>query len=175
MSRGISHSRMLLNKILNSFSASSSADFSTAEEEQFINPTSDLTMRLQFKSVTWAAFWITVRKDYCLDKRACGFCHILPMWDRIIYSGLNIDGKGGYWEWSRGGSLGPFWQDLQHIASPQHVTKKTVQQVFLSLDLSTKIGLSRKHLGSTDFWCFTFTSNHPKFCLVCESKYEEYG
>lgn len=53
------------------FSATPPADFSTSEEEQFIDITSDSTMRLQFSSKTLAAFWIGVEKDYpLLGKRA---------------------------------------------------------------------------------------------------------
>ncbi len=53
------------------FSATPPADFSTSEEEQFIDVTSDSTMRLQFQSKTLAAFWIGVEKDYpLLGKRA---------------------------------------------------------------------------------------------------------
>lgn len=48
------------------FSATPPADFSTSEEEQFIDVTSDSTMRLQFQSKTLAAFWIGVEKDYPL-------------------------------------------------------------------------------------------------------------
>ena len=51
------------------FSATPPADFSTSEEEQFIDITSDSTMRLHSK--TLAAFWIGVEKDYpLLGKRA---------------------------------------------------------------------------------------------------------
>ena len=53
------------------FSATPPADFSTAQEEQFIDVTSDSTMRLQFQSKTLAAFWIGAEKDYpLLGKRA---------------------------------------------------------------------------------------------------------
>ncbi|XP_030298054.1 zinc finger BED domain-containing protein 5-like [Sparus aurata] len=53
------------------FSATPPADFSTAEEEQFVDVTSDSTMRLQFKSKTLAAFWIGAEIDYpLLGKRA---------------------------------------------------------------------------------------------------------
>ncbi|XP_073324188.1 zinc finger BED domain-containing protein 5-like [Pagrus major] len=53
------------------FSASPPADLSTSEEEQFIDVTSDSTMRLQFQSKTLAAFWIGVEKEYpLLGKRA---------------------------------------------------------------------------------------------------------
>ncbi|XP_062336324.1 zinc finger BED domain-containing protein 5-like [Osmerus eperlanus] len=53
------------------FSATPPADFSTSEEEQFIDVTSDSTMRLQFQSKTLAAFWIGVEKVYpLLGKRA---------------------------------------------------------------------------------------------------------
>uniref|UniRef100_A0A3Q4HQ00 Zinc finger BED domain-containing protein 5-like n=1 Tax=Neolamprologus brichardi TaxID=32507 RepID=A0A3Q4HQ00_NEOBR len=53
------------------FSATPPADFSTSEEEQFIDLTSDSTKRLQFNSQTLAAFWIGVDKDYpLLGKRA---------------------------------------------------------------------------------------------------------
>ncbi len=53
------------------FSARPPADFSTAEQEQFIDVTSDSTMRLQFKSKALAAFWIGVEKDYpLLGRRA---------------------------------------------------------------------------------------------------------
>ncbi|XP_051274157.1 protein FAM200A-like [Dicentrarchus labrax] len=53
------------------FSATPPADLSTAEEEQFIDVTSDSTMRLHFKSKTLAAFWIGAEKDYpLLGKRA---------------------------------------------------------------------------------------------------------
>ena len=44
------------------FSATPAADFSTSEEEQFIDVTSDSAMRLQFKSKTLAAFWIGEKK-----------------------------------------------------------------------------------------------------------------
>jgi hypothetical protein len=40
------------------FSATPAADFSTSEEEQFIDVTSDSATRLQFKSKTLAAFWM---------------------------------------------------------------------------------------------------------------------
>ena len=40
------------------FSATPAADFSTTEEEQYMEVTSDSAMRLQFKSKTLAAFWI---------------------------------------------------------------------------------------------------------------------
>ena len=53
------------------FSATPAADFSTTEEEQLIDVTSDSAMRLQFKSKTLAAFWIGVEKDYpLLGRRA---------------------------------------------------------------------------------------------------------
>ncbi|KAE8284807.1 Protein FAM200A [Larimichthys crocea] len=53
------------------FSASPPADLSTPEEEQFIDVTSDSTLRLQFQSKTLAAFWIGVEKQYpLLGKRA---------------------------------------------------------------------------------------------------------
>ncbi|KAF7644932.1 hypothetical protein LDENG_00213290 [Lucifuga dentata] len=48
------------------FTSAPAADFSTAEEEQFIDVTSDSTTRLQFNSKTLAAFWIEVEKDYPL-------------------------------------------------------------------------------------------------------------
>ncbi|KAE8298778.1 Zinc finger BED domain-containing protein 5 Transposon-derived Buster1 transposase-like protein [Larimichthys crocea] len=53
------------------FSATPPAEFSTTENEQFIDVTSDSTMRLEFKSKTLAAFWIGVEKDFpLLGKRA---------------------------------------------------------------------------------------------------------
>lgn len=53
------------------FNATPPADFSTAEEEQFIDLSSDSTMRLQFRSKTLVAFWIGVEKDYpLLGRRA---------------------------------------------------------------------------------------------------------
>ncbi|KAE8287193.1 Zinc finger BED domain-containing protein 5 Transposon-derived Buster1 transposase-like protein [Larimichthys crocea] len=53
------------------FSATPPAEFSTTENEQFIDVTSDSTMRLEFKSKTLAAFWIGVEKDFpLLAKRA---------------------------------------------------------------------------------------------------------
>ncbi|XP_063323043.1 zinc finger BED domain-containing protein 5 [Pelmatolapia mariae] len=53
------------------FSATPPADFSTSEEEQFIDLISDSTKRLQFNSKTLAAFWIGADKDYpLLGKRA---------------------------------------------------------------------------------------------------------
>lgn len=48
------------DRIRDPFSARAAADFSTTEEEQFIDVTSDPTMRLQFKFKTLAAFWIGV-------------------------------------------------------------------------------------------------------------------
>ncbi|XP_059372832.1 zinc finger BED domain-containing protein 5-like [Carassius carassius] len=53
------------------FSATPPAEFSTTENEQFIDVTSDSTMRLEVKSKTLAAFWIGVEKDFpLLGKRA---------------------------------------------------------------------------------------------------------
>ncbi|XP_059375528.1 zinc finger BED domain-containing protein 5-like [Carassius carassius] len=53
------------------FSATPPVEFSTTENEQFIDVTSDSTMRLEFKSKTLAAFWIGVEKDFpLLGKRA---------------------------------------------------------------------------------------------------------
>ncbi|TKS64936.1 Zinc finger BED domain-containing protein 5 [Collichthys lucidus] len=53
------------------FSATPPAEFSTTENEQFIDVTSDSIMRLEFKSKTLAAFWIGVEKDFpLLGKRA---------------------------------------------------------------------------------------------------------
>ncbi|XP_024145995.1 zinc finger BED domain-containing protein 5 [Oryzias melastigma] len=53
------------------FSATPPAEFSTTENEQFIDVTSDSTMRLEFKSKTLAAFWIGVEKEFpLLGKRA---------------------------------------------------------------------------------------------------------
>lgn len=60
------------------FSATPPANLSTAKGEQFIDVTSDSTMRLQFKSKTLAAFWIEVEKDYLLlGRRLLPLCHIL--------------------------------------------------------------------------------------------------
>ncbi|XP_047249242.1 zinc finger BED domain-containing protein 5 [Girardinichthys multiradiatus] len=57
--------------ICDSFSVKLPTNFSTSEEEQFIDVTSNSTMRLQFKSKTLAAFWTGVEKDYLLlGKRA---------------------------------------------------------------------------------------------------------
>ena len=53
------------------FSATPPDTFSTAEEEELIDVTSDSTLRLQFKSKTLDAFWIGVEKDYpLLGRRA---------------------------------------------------------------------------------------------------------
>uniref|UniRef100_A0A8C7WUB4 Zinc finger BED domain-containing protein 5 n=1 Tax=Oryzias sinensis TaxID=183150 RepID=A0A8C7WUB4_9TELE len=53
------------------FSATPPAEFSTTKNEQFIDVTSDSTMRLEFQSKTLAAFWIGVEKDFpLLGKRA---------------------------------------------------------------------------------------------------------
>ncbi|XP_040896345.1 zinc finger BED domain-containing protein 5 [Toxotes jaculatrix] len=56
----------LYDWIRDPFSATPPADFSPAEEEQFIDVTSDSTLRLQFQSKTLATFWIGVEKDYPL-------------------------------------------------------------------------------------------------------------
>ncbi|KAI4811017.1 hypothetical protein KUCAC02_013944 [Chaenocephalus aceratus] len=45
------------------FVATPPTTFSTAEEEQYIEMTSDSTMRLLFKSKTTAGFWVGVEKD----------------------------------------------------------------------------------------------------------------
>uniref|UniRef100_A0A3B5A4G3 Uncharacterized protein n=1 Tax=Stegastes partitus TaxID=144197 RepID=A0A3B5A4G3_9TELE len=52
-------------------SATPPADFSTSQEDQFIDVTSDSTLRLQFQSKTLAEFWIGMEKDYpLLGRRA---------------------------------------------------------------------------------------------------------
>ncbi|KAJ4921794.1 hypothetical protein JOQ06_026215 [Pogonophryne albipinna] len=48
------------------FVATPPTTFSTAEEEQYIEMTSDSTMRLLFKSKTMAGFWVGVEKEYPL-------------------------------------------------------------------------------------------------------------
>lgn len=59
------------------FVATPPATFSTAEEEQYIEMTSESTMRLQFTSKTMAGFWIGVEKEYPLiGQRAVGI--LLP-------------------------------------------------------------------------------------------------
>ncbi|KAK5870459.1 hypothetical protein PBY51_003403 [Eleginops maclovinus] len=52
--------------ILDPFTAAAPTDFSTAEEEQFIDITSDSTLKLQFQAKLLTAFWIGVEEDYPL-------------------------------------------------------------------------------------------------------------
>ncbi|XP_030580905.1 zinc finger BED domain-containing protein 5-like [Archocentrus centrarchus] len=48
------------------FSAPAPTGFSSAEEEQFIDMTSDSTLRLRFTSQTLSAFWLSVERQYPL-------------------------------------------------------------------------------------------------------------
>ncbi|KAM3868917.1 zinc finger BED domain-containing protein 5-like [Diretmus argenteus] len=55
------------------FATTAPSTFSSAEEEQYIDLTSDTTARLQLTSKTMAGFWVGVEKDYPLiGQRAVG-------------------------------------------------------------------------------------------------------
>lgn len=59
------------------FNASAPPAFSSAEEDQFIDMTSDSTLRLRFTSQTLDEFWLSVERQYpLLGVRAVGI--LLP-------------------------------------------------------------------------------------------------
>jgi len=66
------------NWIRDPFVATPPATFSTAEEEQHIEMTSESTMRLQFTSKTMAGFWIGVRRStLSLVRELWAYCCLL--------------------------------------------------------------------------------------------------
>ncbi|KAK6312255.1 hypothetical protein J4Q44_G00179190 [Coregonus suidteri] len=59
------------------FNAPAPTGFSSAEEDQFIDMTSDSTLRLRFTSQTLSEFWLSVERQYpLLGQRAMGI--LLP-------------------------------------------------------------------------------------------------
>lgn len=59
------------------FSAAAPADFSSAEEDQFIDMTSDSTLRLRFTTQTLSEFWLGVEREHPLiGQKAVGI--LLP-------------------------------------------------------------------------------------------------
>ncbi|XP_072229039.1 zinc finger BED domain-containing protein 5-like [Leuresthes tenuis] len=63
--------------VMDPFNAAAPADFSSAEEDQFIEMTSDSTLRLRFKAQTLSEFWFGVEREYPLiGQRAA--CILLP-------------------------------------------------------------------------------------------------
>lgn len=58
------------------FKAPAPTGFSFAEEDQFIDMTSDSTLRLQTTSKTRSEFWLSVEKQYpLLGQKAMGILH----------------------------------------------------------------------------------------------------
>ncbi|XP_051952836.1 zinc finger BED domain-containing protein 5-like [Xyrauchen texanus] len=63
--------------VMDPFNAAAPADFRSAEEDQFIEMTSDSTLRLRFKAQTPSEFWFGVEREYPLiGQRAV--CILLP-------------------------------------------------------------------------------------------------
>lgn len=68
--------------VRNPFSAAALADFSSAEEEEYIEMTSDSSLRLKFPSPTLSEFWIGVEREHPhIGQRAVSvpLCHFLPL------------------------------------------------------------------------------------------------
>lgn len=117
------------------FSASPPADLSTSEEEEFIDVTSDSTLRMQFQAKTLAAFWIGVEKEHWPQERAV--TTPLPFtqptyvrYCRVFCCGLHqnqIQIKAGEWEWTQVGNLKiatRIWCNLQHEADPRQLLNR---------------------------------------------------
>lgn len=63
--------------VIDPFNAAAPADFSSAEEDQFIEMTSDSTRRLRFTAQTLSEFWLGVEREHPLiGQRAVGI--LLP-------------------------------------------------------------------------------------------------
>ena len=137
------------------------ADFNSAEEDQFTEPTSDPTLRLTFAAHTLSAFWLGVDREYALIGKSCphssSLGRVLSLRD-WFFSCCNTENKVQVWaqHWTRleSGSIKPattLWKDVQCRTGSltKSVRRHTLDHTFTLLNVGLCDRLKRYNIVIT--------------------------